>query len=410
MNPIVYAIPVFMATIVIELLVAWRKRRPIYNVADAVTSLHLGMLSQVAGAFEKLLNFGIYVLVFEHFRAMALSEKSPWVWVFALLGYDLGYYWAHRCYHEVNLMWAGHVVHHSSEYFNLSTALRQTSTTSLYSWMFYLPLAVSGVPPLVFGGVGFIDLLYQYWVHTELIGRLGILDRIFVTPSNHRVHHGQNDYCIDRNYGGILILWDRLFGTFSDERDDEPVVYGIRKPLHSLNPVWGNLHVYVDLWRKSREKKGLREKLAVWFAPPGGTPSPLEKPPHFEPAAFVRYDPAPRKSVQHYALAQYVVLSLAITHFIAVASDLSVGMRGLYGLIILLSMVTVGALLEGHMLARRLEQLRIVAFCLLFAMLPKWFGFAAPLPLKLAMLGIALVSALWLQRITMLTRTQGATA
>jgi sterol desaturase/sphingolipid hydroxylase (fatty acid hydroxylase superfamily) len=118
-------------------------------------------------------------------------------------------------------MWASHVVHHSSEYYNLSTALRQTSTGSFLGWVFYLPLAVVGVPWQMLVIVGLIDLLYQYWVHTELIGRLGVLDRILVTPSNHRVHHGQNDYCIDKNYGGILVLWDRLFGTFADERDGE---------------------------------------------------------------------------------------------------------------------------------------------------------------------------------------------
>jgi hypothetical protein len=113
------------------------------------------------------------------------------------------------------------MVHHSSEFYNLSTALRQTSSGWIFGWIFYLPMALAGVPPIVMGAVALIDLLYQYWVHTEMVGRLGWMDRVFVTPSNHRVHHGQNDYCIDRNYGGILILWDRLFGTFADERDDE---------------------------------------------------------------------------------------------------------------------------------------------------------------------------------------------
>ncbi|MBN0802724.1 sterol desaturase family protein, partial [Pseudomonas aeruginosa] len=137
-------------------------------------------------------------------------------------------------------------------------------------WIFYLPMAVAGVPPSVFAGVLLIDLLYQYWVHTEVIGRLGWLDRIFVTPSNHRVHHGQNDYCMDTNYGGILILWDRLFGTFAEERKDEKVIYGVRTPLQSLNPFWGNMHYYIELWQKSKATPGWRAKLGVWLAPPGG--------------------------------------------------------------------------------------------------------------------------------------------
>jgi hypothetical protein len=188
--------------------------------------------------------------------------------------------------HEVNVLWASHVVHHSSEYYNLSTALRQTSSGWLFGWIFYLPMAVAGVPPIMFVTVGLIDLLYQYWVHTELVGRMGWFDRVFVSPSNHRVHHGQNDYCIDKNYGGILIVWDRLFGTFVDEREGEKIHYGIRKPLRSFNPVWGNLHYYADLWRASCVAVGWRAKLGVWLAPPGGWNVPLE---HFDGAHFVRY-------------------------------------------------------------------------------------------------------------------------
>ncbi|NDD75452.1 MAG: sterol desaturase family protein, partial [Gammaproteobacteria bacterium] len=229
MNPIVYAIPVFMLTILAEAWIAQRRDIRAYDIADAITSLHFGVLSQVSSAFTKVFAFGIYVWVFESARLFTLPSDEVWVWVAALVAYDFLYYWVHRAGHEVNLVWASHQVHHSSEWYNLSTALRQTSTGALFVWPLYLPMAVLGVPPLVFGAVALIDLLYQYWVHTELVGKLGWLDRVFVTPSNHRVHHGQNDWCIDRNYGGILILWDRLFGTFAEERDDERVVYGIRK-------------------------------------------------------------------------------------------------------------------------------------------------------------------------------------
>lgn len=410
MNPIVYAIPVFMVTILVEALLAWRLRRPLYDIPDALTSLHFGVLSQVTGAFLRVLTLGIYLAVFENYRALELSMKSPAAWIFALLAYDLAYYFSHRCGHEVSLMWAAHVVHHSSEYFNLSTALRQTSTTSLYSWLFYLPLALVGVPPTMFIVVALIDLLYQYWVHTELIGRLGVLDRILVTPSNHRVHHGQNDYCLDCNYGGIFIIWDRIFGSFVDERADEPVVFGIRKPLRSFNPLWGNLHIYAELLQKSRAQRGLRAKLAVWFEPPGGHRAPDEKPAHFEPASFVRYDPGAHVSVQRYALVQYALVALAVSHFIAIAPSISVAARGIYGLGILLSMIAVGALLEGNAAARRIEQLRVVVIGALFASLPAWFGFAAPLLLKLAVLGLCLLCALWLSRRPVLLRTRGAVA
>ena len=159
----------------------------------------------------------IYVLVWQHAAVWALPVDSVWVWVGALLAYDFCYYWLHRMGHEVQIFWAAHGVHHSSEEYNLSTALRQTATGSLFGWLFYLPMAVVGVPPLVFAGVGLIDLLYQFWVHTRQVGKLGWFDRVFCSPSNHRVHHGQNDYCIDRNYGGILVLWDRLTRRWSDK-------------------------------------------------------------------------------------------------------------------------------------------------------------------------------------------------
>jgi sterol desaturase/sphingolipid hydroxylase (fatty acid hydroxylase superfamily) len=401
MNPIVYAIPVFMVTILVEALVAWRKGRALYHVPDALTSLHLGVLSQVTGAFVKTLAFGLYVLIYDQYRAFDLSPKNPALWIGALIVYDLAYYWQHRLGHEVSVLWAAHVSHHSSEYFNLSTALRQSSTTAPHSFMFYLPMALVGVPPVVFLVSALIDLLYQYWVHTELIGRLGIFDRIFVTPSNHRVHHGQNDYCIDCNYVGIFILWDRLFGTFVDERADEQLVYGIRHPLRSFNPLWSNFHLYAFLWHQSKAQKGLRAKLAVWFAQPSGAkvPGEVSAQPRFDPSQFVRYDTGTRQSVQRYAMVQYAIIALLVTHFIAINSALPIGPRLLYGLGILASTIIVGGLLEERAPFRRIEQGRLVLFGLLFALSPSWFGFAAPLGLKAAVLSAALFCALWLTRV-----------
>ena len=184
------------------------------------------------------------------------------MWIGALLAYDFCYYWLHRAGHRVAVLWAAHVVHHQSEDYNLSTALRQTSSGFLFGWIFYLPLAVAGVPPLVFGTVALIDLLYQFWVHTQQVGKLGWFDRWFCSPSNHRVHHAVNERYLDKNYGGILIVWDRLFGTFAEEDDAEPCVYGTRAPLRSWNPVWANLQVYRDLWLDSWRARVLGRQAA----------------------------------------------------------------------------------------------------------------------------------------------------
>ncbi|NQD37161.1 sterol desaturase family protein [Permianibacter sp. IMCC34836] len=395
MNPIVYAIPVFMLSILVEAWFAYRKRLPSYDVADAITSLHFGVLSQVAGAFTKTLTLGLYVLVYERYRALELPTDSLWVWLLAVVLYDFLYYWVHRFGHEVNLMWAAHQVHHSSEYFNLTTALRQTSTGALFGWPFYLVMAVIGVPPLVFAVAGLIDLLYQYWVHTELIGKLGWIDRVLVTPSNHRVHHGQNDYCIDKNYGGIFIIWDRLFGSFVDERDDEKVVYGVRKPLASYNPLWGNLNVYRDIWQSMRAAVGWRGKLAAVFAPPGGWNEPV---PHLDTRDCRRFARPSSAGLRGYAILQYGVMVIYATHFIAVAPELNLAMRAFYAGLILLAAVSLGGVLEGSALARRVEPVRLVLFAALFLLMPDWFGWLAPVVAKVAVLALALISLLWLLR------------
>jgi len=393
-NPIVYAIPVFMATIALEAWLAHRRRIATYDVADAITSLHFGVLSQVSAVFVRALTFGVYVLVFEHLRWFTLPVDSVWVWLGALIAYDFIYYWVHRFGHETHLMWAAHQVHHSSEYFNLSTALRQTSTGAFASFPFYLPMALLGVPPIVFGAVALIDLLYQYWVHTELVRKLGWADRVFVTPSNHRVHHGQNDYCIDRNYGGIFILWDRLFGTFVEERDEEPVIYGIRKPLASYNPLWGNLHVYRDLGRRMAASGSPWAALRTMISPPACDPGQREP---FDPRHFKRYAPPSTTATRIYALIQYGLLIAPTTHFIAIAPALSMSERVTYALVILAWTMAVGWVLEGRRFALLLEWLRVGGTAAALLWLPDWFGWSASTSVELVIAAVALGSLLLLR-------------
>lgn len=223
---IVLATPVFFLLIALELAIGFKRQRNTYRLADAVSSISLGMLSQTSAVFTRLLRIGIYTALFEHvalWRNDAFWTSLPG-WLLALVFYDFCYYWLHRMGHESAVLWAAHAVHHQSQDYNLSTALRQTSSGALLGWIFYVPMALAGVPPLVFGVVALIDLLYQFWVHTEQVGRLGWFDRWFCSPSNHRVHHAVNDAYLDKNYGGILILWDRMFGTFKDEDLQEKCV------------------------------------------------------------------------------------------------------------------------------------------------------------------------------------------
>jgi alkylglycerol monooxygenase len=268
---IALATPVFFLLIAIELAVARaRGLAGAYRLNDAVNSLSLGVMSEVVKLFVRVLTIGIYAWLFEHVALGHWPTDAWWAWLLAIVFYDFCYYWNHRLGHESAVFWASHVVHHQSQCYNLSTALRQTSSGALLSWIFYVPMAVAGVPTEMFVVAAVVDLLYQYWIHTELVGKLGWFDRWFASPSNHRVHHAVNDRYLDRNYGGILMVWDRLFGTFVEET--EKCVYGTRAPLRSWDPLWANVEVYADLARKSWRARRWRDKALVWVKPPGWQP------------------------------------------------------------------------------------------------------------------------------------------
>jgi alkylglycerol monooxygenase len=359
MSPILFAIPVFLATMGLELWVRRLQAKQTYDLADALGSLHLGVLSQVVGAFSKLATLGVYVLVYERFATYSWDLSNPLAWLAALLLYDLLYYWYHRLGHEVRVLWAAHVVHHSSEHYNLSTALRQSSSGALLGWLFYLPMAVMGVPPKLFVIVGLIDLLYQYWVHTETIHQLGWFDRIFVSPSNHRVHHGQNDYCIDRNYGGILIVWDRLFGTYAPERADEKIIYGVRKPLRSLSPLWGNLHLYAELWRDMKTTPGFWNKLDLALQPPSGWNN--QNLGHFAPAHFEPYQVQLKTRLALYVSFQYVLTLTGFAYFLFAFNQMSALQSAALAAWLLVGMIASATMMHGQSWGKVLECLRLAA-------------------------------------------------
>jgi alkylglycerol monooxygenase len=263
---IALAVPFFLLLIGVELGVNRRQGDLRYTFHDAITSIGCGVGQQVLGVFMLAVRVGGYALVYEHLRVATLSPRSPLAWLALLFAVDLGYYAYHRASHRVAFFWATHIVHHQSEEYNLSTALRQSWFTGLTSWLFYLPLAVFGFPPVMYVAMVTLNTLFQFWIHTRAVGRLGWLELVLNTPSHHRVHHGINPKYIDRNYAGVFILWDRLFGTFKAE-EEEPV-YGTVQPLRSFNPLWANVEHWVELWGRARRTRRLRDKLLVWVTPP----------------------------------------------------------------------------------------------------------------------------------------------
>lgn len=350
---IVLATPVFLLLIAIELAVGWRRQRNTYRLADAVSSISLGMLSQTSAVFTRLLRIGIYTALFEHvalWRNDAFWTSVPG-WLLALLFYDFCYYWLHRMGHESAVLWAAHAVHHQSQDYNLSTALRQTSSGALLGWIFYVPMALAGVPPLVFAVVGLIDLLYQFWVHTEQVGRLGWFDRWFCSPSNHRAHHAVNDAYLDKNYGGILIVWDRLFGTFQDEKPDDRCVYGTRGLLNSWDPLWANAQVYAGLAHDSWHARSWADKLRVWLKPPGWRPAEVAArfpKPAFSMAQMQRYQPPMARPVQWFALAQFALLLAGVAVFLWQADTAPLAHNAIWFAVLLVSQWALGAVMQGR--------------------------------------------------------------
>ena len=345
MNPIAFAVPVFLAFIFLEFWVARSRGLQIHNLKDSLTSINVGMMSEFSKAIGGLISIAMFTLIADRFGAFVWDVSNPLTWISALLLYDFCYYWVHRTGHEINILWASHVVHHSSEEFNLSTALRQSSTGFLFRWIFYIPLALLGYPVKVFVVVGLIDFLYMYWVHTQLIGKLGWLEYVFVTPSNHRVHHGQNDYCIDKNYGGIFSFWDRMFGTYADERDDEKTVYGIRKPLQSWNPLWANLHQFVQIWQQVKSAQNWRHRLMYVFAKPSWTPEKEDATTRFDANHFSRFDTPASKALIRFAFVVTALTNLLLMSYYFFQSQLSQPLRISYCILMMLILAGMGWLL-----------------------------------------------------------------
>ena len=312
MDYVTYAVPFFLLAILIELAYGILKNKNTYRLNDAISSLFMGSLRSA----NKLIIIGLGGYVFyaieTHYALWRMDASSLIVWVFAFVFYDFCYYWFHRISHERQIFWASHVAHHQSEDYNLSTALRQTGTGAFFTWVFYIPVFLLGVPSYVFVSVASINLVYQFWVHSEHIPKLGLYEKFFVTASNHRVHHAQNDNYIDKNYGGVFIIWDRMFGTYKEEDESEAPIYGIRGTLNTFNPIWANLHVYFSMAKDIWNAQNWKDKFFVPFAKTGWRPNSLPEQPvkdHFDVETFQKYNPEVSIKIKIYSFFQFLALA-----------------------------------------------------------------------------------------------------
>jgi sterol desaturase/sphingolipid hydroxylase (fatty acid hydroxylase superfamily) len=393
-NLIALAIPFFLLLIGVEILVARARGREVYRVQDALADLGCGVGQQLVLVFAAAALLAGYAWCYR-FRVVDFEPGSPVPWLIAFVVVDLSYYWWHRLSHEVNVLWAAHVVHHQSEDYNLAVALRQSILTSFTSVPFYYPMALLGVPPAAYATMAAVSLLYQFWIHTELVGRLGWLERVLNTPSHHRVHHAVNPQYLDRNYGAILIVWDRLFGTFAEER--EAPVYGTTKPLRSFHPLWAQVHGLVEIAEKARGLPTWRQRARVWLAHPAWTPDGAPPPGEAELRARARFGVPVRPGLQAYAVAQFAPVVLAIFLMLLWQDTAATLPLVLAALFVAWTLLSLGGLMDGARWARPLELARIAGAAAVAVAAARATGLA-PVAAPVAALAWAGASAAWLLR------------
>ncbi len=372
------AMPIFLILVLLEKWYGWKTGKDTVRVMDMISSLSSG----VTNVTKDVLGLSIAIISYDWmYRNLAMMqiEEGIWVYVIAFIALDFSGYCIHRIQHTTNIFWNAHIVHHSSEEFNLACALRQSISVFFRIFTFFLlPAALLGVPGNVIAIVAPLHLFIQFWYHTQLIGKMGFLEKIIVTPSHHRVHHAINPEYIDKNYSQVFIIWDKLFGTFQEEQDHIPPVYGITRPVATWNPVKINFQhlslLISDAWRT----KNWEDKLKIWFMPTGWRPADVaEKYPVYkieDVYHFDKYNPTSSKALQTWSLIQLFLLLLFISYLFA--NIAAIGSPGifLYGLFIFAYIYSMTELMDGNPLAYIWEGLKFMIGVYLLYTTNGWFG------------------------------------
>ena len=360
LSPVVLSIPIYFLLIGLELIYTLVKRPDYYRMSDSVTNISCGIGDQVVGIFAKVITLGFYQYLYEN-HAFFQIESSILSFIVLFVAVDFIYYWVHRWSHEVNFLWAGHVVHHQSEEYNLSVALRQSWFHKFFTFIFYLPLALFGFDTLSFVWANGLNLLYQFWIHTDVIKKMGPLEYVFNTPSHHRVHHGRNPEYIDKNHGGVFIIWDRLFGTFEEEK--VAPVYGITTPLTSCNPVWANVSHWYFMYRDSKTFQNWQDRVKLFFKPPGWRPAYAGgqlKIPFVDKGHYRKFRTIAPKSLNLYIFFQYAITVAGTAFFLFNESLFPLDFKIAGALLIILAVMNFGFLFERKKRGLFLESVRLV--------------------------------------------------
>ncbi len=368
-NYILFAIPVFFILIALEWWIGKRQNKKYYRFNDTITNLNIGIGNQV---FSLLLNgiiVGGMIMMYNEYAFFELT--GAFEWIACLFLYDMLFYWAHRWGHEINFFWGAHVVHHQSEDYNLGVALRQSWFHGLIGAVIFLPIPLLGFEPKVFLTILGIDTLYQFWIHTEAINKLPRwFEFIFNTPSHHRVHHAKDKKYLDKNYGGIFIFWDRIFGTFMEE--EERPTYGTVKRFDSWNPTWANFQYYSEMLKMMRKADTFTDKIKVIFARPGWTPSNMknyEVPTETDNEKYDQKNP----SLGIYITIQFIVIIFGLLAYMTHFSELSLFYKLSFATLIILSTMICGAIMEKKPWLKVVEYGRLLIALALFNTLYYYF-------------------------------------
>ena len=374
-----YAIPAFLALIGLEALVSWKMGIKINRGPDMISSLTSGISNIVKDVLGLSIAIVSYAWLVDHIALFDIGTQW-YVFVIAFIAKDFAGYWIHRMEHTINVFWNRHIIHHSSEEFNLSCALRQ-SISEVFSFvgLFLLPAAIIGVPVEVIAIIAPIQLFAQFWYHTRLINKMGVMEYIIVTPSHHRVHHAINPEYIDRNYGQIFIIWDKLFGTFQPELKEVPPVYGVKRPVHTWNPLLiGIQHIWLIL-KDAIRAQSWKDKIKIWFMPTGWRPDDVKQKHPLEVVEDVyhlnKYDTHLSASMLSWSWIQlWVLLAFTMDLFLRFGA---IGFPGVmvYGLYLFVSIFSITSLMDKVSYAPLAEAGRfILVLFILISSQWDWFG------------------------------------
>ncbi|MDP3269930.1 MAG: sterol desaturase family protein [Legionella sp.] len=359
-NLLVLASPVFLILIIAEYTRCLYKKLPHYQLNDSVNNFSTGIIEELGTLPLKGLILFCYYYLFEHYSITTFPSDALYSWLLLWLGVDFCYYWYHRASHRCIFFWIGHSVHHQSENYNLSVALRQGYFQTITSWIFYLPLAIIGFSPQMFIVVVALNTIYQFWIHTQSIDKMGWFETLFNTPSHHRVHHGKNPQYIDKNYAGSLIIWDKLFGTFEPEA--EQPVYGVTEPLDSWNPYSANIKVLNDVLYYG---KGFKNKLNVvraLFMPPEWIINQLQK-------EHVTLEKRPAKPMNQRSPVLFMLANLGLAIGLYTWFAFTFNIHSLFswtsGALVLLTLYLLGKVANGEHNVLLIEILRAVVVFLI---------------------------------------------